>query len=341
MARWAGVPASLAVVMLAALPGCASKKGSTPMFEWLPTESAPERFPIHLIRGDLFFPDGRSIYVPDNRDVANGWGARGSTHIVADAIKPVPVRLEVSWFSYTEDRFYEGTFGLPTEAMTERFKAGITDPRTGRPLGFERIIVGMAPEGVVSVWMAAGGEVVEVASFVAPQVSLPWTKVLKNPKVSRGDFIRLILKAKLGAEGLARFDREGVPKGLYQGYRVQYLWGPQVTGDGTPNALWIRSFNGENAFIGQGGPAIPRDSRPVPARMMLDWTTPGGSPLSAKITFDETEIFAAFAKLSRGDASHQLAVEFEVVGDSVSVSLRDDKYILPLQKALIEVFRGH
>lgn len=341
MVRRAGPLALLALVMLVALPGCVRKEGSTPMFEWLPTESAPKRFPIRLLRGDLFFVDGKSIYVPDSRDVANGWGARGSTHIVGDELKPVPVRLEVEWFSYTEDRFYQGAFNLPADAMTALFKAGVTDPRTGRPLGFERIIVGVAPEGLVSVWMAAGAEVVEVAAFTAPHASLPWKRVIDNPKLSRGDFIRQVLKVRLGDEGLARFDREGVPKGLYQGYRVQYLWGPQISGDGTPTGLWIRSFNGENAYIGQAGSAIPRDSRPVPAEMMLDWTMPGGMPLSAKITFDEAEVFAAFAKLSRGDATHQLAVEIEVAGQTASVSLRDDKYILPLQKAHIEVFRGH
>jgi DUF2931 family protein len=339
MAKQAGPLVSLAVAMLAVLPGCAKKAGSTPMFEWLPTEAAPDRFPVHLIQGDLYFADGRSIYVPDGRDVANGWGARGSTHIVGDAAKPVPVRLEVAWFSYTEDRFYQGTFPLPAEAMTALFKAGVTDPLTGRPLGFERIIVGMAPQGVVSVWMAAGAEVVEVASFVALQASLPWEAVLDNPEVSRGDFIRQVLKAKLGADGLARFDGEGVPKGLYQGYRAQYLWGPQITGDGTPTALWIRSFNGENTFLGQAGPAIPRDSRPVPAEMLLDWITRGGAPQSAKIMFDEAEIFAAFSKLSRGDATRQLAVELELSGKNASVSLRDAKYILPLQKPRIEVFR--
>jgi hypothetical protein len=309
------------------------------MFEWLPTECAPKQFPVHLIRGDLFFADGGSIYVPDGRDVANGWGMRGSTHIVEPLVKPVPARLELAWFSYTEDRFYQGTFELPAEEMTALFKAGVTDPRTGQPLGFERIIIGMAPEGGVSVWLAAGAEVVEVAGFLAPEVSLPWEKVLNNPQVSRPAFIRRTLERRLGAEGLARLDREGVPKGLYQSYRTRYRWRTQVAGDGEPTGLWIRSFNGENSFIGPKGPAVAHDYRPVPAEVQFNWTTPSVRALTAKITFDEAEIFAAFAKLARGDTSHPLALELEAAEQSAAVSLRDDKYILPLEKARIELFQ--
>ncbi len=331
--------ALLVLVMLAALPACFRKEGATPMFEWLPTESAPERFPVHLIRADLIFADGRSIYVPDGRDVANGWGQLGSTHIVGDAAKPVPVRLDLAWFSYAEDRFYQGTFPLPSETMTALFKAGVKDPRTGQPLGFERIIVGMAPGGLVSVWMSAAEEVVEVASFVAPEASLPWNKVLDNPEVSRADFIRQVLEAKLGADGRARLEQEGVPKGLYQRYRIQYRWRPQVTGDGKPEGLRIRSFNGESAFIGPAGPLMGRDQRPVPAEVQLDWTAPDGRTLTAKVAFDEAEIFAAFAKLARDDASRQFALELEVGGNAAVVSLRDAKYILPLEKARVELFQ--
>jgi len=341
MARTTCLLALLGMAMLATAQKCTREKGTTPMFEWLPTEAAPDRFPVHLIRGDLFFADGNSVYVPDGRDVANGWGMRGSTHIVGEVEKPVPVRLELEWFSYTEDRFYQGAFALPAEEMTALFSAGVTDPLTGRLLGFERIIVGMAPEGTVSVWMAAGAEVVEVASFLAPEVSLPWERVLKNPEVSREAFVRQVLEAKLGPEGLARLAREGVPKGLYQGYRKRYLWRPLVKGPGTPTGLWVRSFNGENSFIGPAGPAVARASRPVPAEMQLDWIAPGSAALTAKVTFDEAEIFAAFAKLSRGEASHQLVLEIQVSRSGAAVSLRDETYILPLEKVRVDLFRGN
>jgi hypothetical protein len=309
------------------------------MFEWLPTECAPKQFPVHLIRGNLFFADGGSVCVPDGRTVANGWGMFGSTHIVGSAAKPVPVRLELSWFSYTENRFYQGTFELPAEEMLTLFKAGVTEPRTGRQLGFERIIVGMAPEGVVSVWMGAWAEVVEVASFIAPVATLPWEKVLNNPEVPRAAFIRRTLEKRLGEEGLARLSREGVPKGLYQRYRIRYRWRPQIAGDGTPTGLWIQSFNGENSFVGPGGPAVARDSRPVPAEAQFNWTTPGLRAQTAKITFDEAEIFAAFEKLTRGETSHPLALEIEAAERGAAVSLRADQYILPLEKARIELFQ--
>lgn len=50
-------------------------------YDWLPTESAPKKYPVYLIRGDLFLADSSSLYIPDRIDVANGWGEWGSTHI--------------------------------------------------------------------------------------------------------------------------------------------------------------------------------------------------------------------------------------------------------------------
>ncbi|WP_437296947.1 DUF2931 family protein [Sorangium sp. So ce426] len=307
-------------------------------FEWLPTESAPERAPVHLVRGDLYFADGGSIYIPDGRDVANGWGEWGSTHIVGAAVKPVPVRLDLTWFSYLEDRFFGGSFMLPTATMTTLFRAGVADPQTEEFRGFERIVVGMAPEGLVAVWMSTGSEAIEVASFIAPEVDLPWERVLDNPASSRPAFIRQVLAAKLNARGLARLGREGTPRGLYQSYRRQYNWRPTVTGEGMPTGLWIRSFNGERAFIGCAGPAIPRERRPVPAAINLGWMAPDGGARFARLTFDETEIFAAFAKLSRGDAARVLALELETARTTVAISLRDEKYVLPLEKVLVELF---
>lgn len=335
--RWVLIP--LMAGMAASVRAVATNEAKR-MFKWLPTECAPANYPMYLVRGALGLQGGGQVAVPDQRNVHNGWGLWGSTHIVGDMVKPVPQRLEISWFSYAEDRFFQGAFALPTEAMTTYFARGIPEDRaTRKPAPFERIIVGMAPEGCVSVWMAGGAEVVEVANFQAAPADLPWTKVLDNPDITRAVFIRLNLEKRLGAEGYARLQRLGIPRGLFQSYRTLYRWQPWVTGAGKPDGVRIRSLNGENAFIGQKGAAIPRDMRPLPAEIELYWTSPEGTPLLARIIFDEAETEASFQKLSRGSAATQLALHLEISSAGVGVSLRDEKFILPQHKATVRVLK--
>jgi len=95
------------------------------LYEWLPTESAPIAFPMEIIEGTLFYPGSGSIYIPDRRPFANGWGRTGSMHLVGDDAKPVPERLELTWFSYAEDKFYSGRFELNHARLDSLFDAGL------------------------------------------------------------------------------------------------------------------------------------------------------------------------------------------------------------------------
>ena len=123
-------------------------------FDWLATECAPKAYPTYLVKGDLIYAAGDSLYVPDHRDVYNGWGVSGSTHVVGDQFKPLPVQLELTWFSYTEDKFYTGKFELPANKLLELFRAGTAAPddengtNPGKRWRFDRIIVGWLREGI-------------------------------------------------------------------------------------------------------------------------------------------------------------------------------------------------
>ncbi|MFL5359105.1 hypothetical protein [Archangium sp.] len=48
---------------------------------------------------------------------------------------------------------------------------------------------------------------------------------------------------------------------------------------------------------------------------------------------------AARGSLARDEASHPLALLLEVGGHAAAVSPRDEKYLPPLEKAHLEVFR--
>jgi hypothetical protein len=310
------------------------------MYDWLPTECAPRRFPMYLIKAVLTLADGTTAYVPDQRVVANVWGETGSTHVVSPLMKPVPKRLDIRWFSFTEDRFYEGGFELPFDSMERMFAIGLAEGRSlPKPQPYDRVVVGMAPGGFVAVWMAASIETVEVATFTAREVDLPWKNVTPNTTMPRANYIASTLAEVMTPTQYDQHRLLGTPPGLYTEYHRRYRWEPKVTGNGTPISMRIVGFNGEDSFISSKGEAVPHSTRSVPTLIEFDWLPPGKTKgLKAVVTFDETEVFAAFRKLSPGDSQRKLMLNLESTSTAVSVSLQDDRYLLPLEKLQVKLY---
>ncbi|MFT6061793.1 MAG: hypothetical protein ACJAVR_001847 [Paracoccaceae bacterium] len=314
---------------------------AVPLYQWIATESVPKGFPVHAVSGDLIFPDGSSIYVPGGRNASNGWGKRGSTHVVGDPMRPVPVRLHLTWFSYAEDRFYSGDFALPADRMATLFAAGVIAPGTGQKIGYDAIIVGMAPGGAAAVWMAAGPLVLEVAAFRAAPADLPWSRVLDNPAIARSDYVTDVLTRAVGPDAAAALRANGPQPGLFERRHTRRAWVPDVSGDGTASSLWIRYVNGENEPFLVEGAAPPRVMRAAPQEIRLDWTDPGGTLIGAIIEIDEAEMVTAFAALARQEDRQPMTLDLRIEpgGRALRAVLRTAHGAWRLRDAKIKLFR--
>ena len=62
-------------------------------FDWKSSDSAPRNYPMEILAGNLSYPEGGSLYVPDKSTIAHGWGEAGSSHIVGPELKPLPNKL--------------------------------------------------------------------------------------------------------------------------------------------------------------------------------------------------------------------------------------------------------
>lgn len=317
----AGLVAGLAAVLLSFLFMSGRARDAMDRYDWLPTESAPLTYPMEIVRGDLVFPDGSSIYIPDKKVFHNGWGELGSTHVVGDETKPVPGTLDITWFSYTEDKFYAGVFELPSETMLTLFNRGFVGPVTGGRTTYHRIIVGLAPGGHISVWLAGEGIVVEVAAFTAAEANVRWRAVLDNDQISRADYVRMVLEETLGPEGLARLAREGVPTGLWERYRRRYPWTIEVVG-AAPISARTGAFNGERENIDLIKRRPPRELRAVPRQIKLDWRSASGRKLTATFDLDEPQVFQAFEKLMAAGDPAKRALELRLVVTEASPRVR-------------------
>lgn len=279
--------------------------GPGPRHEWLPTECAPRRYPVQILRGDLIFGDA-GVYIPDRRLVKNGWGEIGSTHIVGEDVKPLPTMLDLTWLSYAENVFYSGEFTLDHDRIADMFTRGFQAPTRDERATYGRIIVGMAPGGLISVWLAGAGIVHEVEAFTAQPCDVPWEE-FAGEGVDRREFIRAGLLRVMSQAELDHLTEHGIPSGLHARYRKQYVWSVQWLGRGAPQRAWVRALNGERDLIRFDRPAA-RPTTAVPRQIDLEWTEEDRS-YCASIPFDDIEAMTAFEDLTKMDVQRPLIVQ--------------------------------
>lgn len=307
-------------------------------FEWLPTECADERYPMQLISGDLHSSDGVIARVPSGKIINNGWGEIGSRRLVGSPQKPVPERLDLKWFSFSEDKFFAGTVPLPRASLTQLFADGFEEPLTNARVTWSKIIVGMGLGGWTSVWLAGSGIVKEISIARLEPVQLNWALVLDNPAIERSEFVRSKLLARVGEAGADALAKHGPPVSTWPRYAQRYRWRIAVEGDHQPLHMFLRTFNGERQFY-DFSRSPPGTLESAPKHAQITWLGKSGSKLLSEIRFDETEIYGALDKAGAGDSGSspmKLRVEFGA-RSQISVTLESRAIRIPLTRSSVTV----
>ena len=268
-------------------------------FEWLPSESAPKLYPMNIYNGHLFFEDGNSVYIPCSALAHSGWGNIGSTHVVGDDFKPVPVRLEVTWASFVENKFYTGSWALPKEKMTKLFKEGVVNYKTKKKSRYSRIKVGLAPGGVAVVWMYGEGNQVEIGRYQAKETQVSMKDfVPNNPTISQEEYMDMSVRCPEAIENIKQ--KGGIEFGLWDTYRKKYNWRTNID---IPNYTFENSsmemFNGEREDLFDE--ALLKNEfkeRAIPDYLSFIITNPKGKHYVFEFkNIDETEIFNLFKQV--------------------------------------------
>ena len=309
-------------------------------FDWKATESAPEYFPMEIVRGYFHAPDGSSLYVPNKKTIHHGWGNSISSHLVGDDLKTLPKSLEITFFSYTEDQFYQGDFSLPNEEITKLFKEGYYSPKIKKEVTYFEIIAGVAPGGLVSVWVAGIDKTTEVFIGDAKKIELEWSEIIDNPEVSRHEVVEeAITYARRKVEDKSIFSKD-INLDLWNTYTKRYNWQPVFDGQEPPELInRMRYFNGEDEYL-----YLPLNEEftnklhPIPKEMIFKWEWPKGRPLRFKLFFDSDETLAAFEQLGSLGQALRLKLILEKRGETTvfGVLLENDKDYVVFDKIKLE-----
>ena len=228
-----------------------NKDMNEPEYEWGISVNAPIGYPIHVYAGrvgsqyiisELWCsteePDWGSAYVNEGNDP-----------------KELPKDIDIVWFSFIENCFYNLQAPLDYEKIEKLFKEGFEQRiRYGelRHTTYNGLVVGLAPGGTVVVWVGKGySPITEVGRFQASRTYLTETSDMDSHE--RLIFDKEYRKSIATASNIVPLEvqkaNEGkpIPYNLWDRYaETQYRWYPTFEiPDGKMGDVFFRYWNGE------------------------------------------------------------------------------------------------
>lgn len=320
---------------------CQNKKMDE-KYNWLGTISAPEEYPMEIYKGaiiaDNFTYGFDAIWGTQN----TGWGNEGGTMSVETQKMDIPNKLEFTWYSLVENKFYTGKWDLDKEKIKTLFEKGFTDQDNGQKTTYTNFIVGLAPKGRVVLWINGAGHQKEVGVFQAHDTLITQEKAYDNAKyMLKEGFAERMLKdpsyKTFKPEIREKIEKQGYPSPeIYDAYRERYNWKPSVI---LPNgADWIdfgmTNYNGEqeNLF----NESLTKDTykkRAIPKFCGFYWRDQNKNRYAVWIdSFDEKEIFELFQKLGK-EKNIDFTIKVNDDNTAAIFSLKTDNEELPITKA--------
>ncbi len=314
-------------------------------YEWFPSESADKRYPMEIVRGDLVYPNGDSIYIPEKKVINNGWGEVGSIHIVGEDLKPIPERLRIVWFSYTENKFFAIDTPLPYDALVHAFGNGIVSPITGEKTRYDRIIVGLGLDGWVSIWVSGEWLTREIAIFKAEESNVEWATFFDDVNMSREAIIGETLTQYIGVEKYKQIQEGGVPSKRWPLYLKRYQWQLHTSGSGELQDIRLYYFNGEKEYYSLTNHKLPLEfsNHSAPKRLDIVWRNALGKKYVAEIYLNENEIFCEFERYLNAEpkATIHFKIELGNRAQSLGLSLGCKNHTGVLKAMRIDVYSAN
>ena len=321
-------------------------------FKWNSAWEAPKYYPVELLNGAFMLEGKGERSLLSCCTGGRGWGA--SAHEYGGKKRPLPEGLYAYWYSFAEDKFYEGSFKLPRDKMLALFREGFNQHRAKNRMTYNAITVGFAPGGTVAVWLQGyrrSGKSVEIGYFKAKEAKrLSWEKFFdtfyyRDFKERAWTVYRQEMLKGLGA--IDNLERNGIPFGVWDTYRERFNFRPVMVYEDTTcvtDEIYLEYYNGEIETISlEGLKENPYEKRAMVKYIEVYWSF-GQTIRELILEFDEQEIFEAYRKIHDGnpDCPVELQICFDEENHYVHLFLartkKDDFDRVQLRHAKIKWF---
>ena len=325
----------------------------TERFDLIGASAAAEGYPMEVVAGRFLTSDGKGI--PLGAEFLEGdWGVALGSMVSGDGTAPAPEGLEICWYSYPEDKFYEGRFALPQRKIYDLLKQGFWDRDDKKHDTYHTLTLCLLPTGVAVVWLSGRNQVL-IGRYQAHAIAYDFKRF--NEAANRPLMVAQE-RAKMPAHVQEEIRAGTLSPKQWDTYLKTYPWRVEaVMQDGNawqPLALYdyyARYRNAEKASypvaLDKASTARYRKAileptpKPVPKSFGLFVENPYGEKHQIRVDpFDEAETRAAFQALAARHPTEPMVLRVEVdkFYTKYRLTLSNGFQTLPLDKAVVKSF---
>lgn len=286
------------------------------------------------------------------------WGG-GSNFVIDEEPKPVPEILKIGYYSYVENKFFEGEFILPSDKiekyLQERkniFETDVVNPK------YNYFSIGVTLQGMIVLWIKGTEDQIEIGRFYANEVfyknySDIFDDERSQDEVYKGWFKNFDndLKKKIVSNNL--------PYDLWETYREKY----NLSYNTSKELVWfqIQMINMEKeTYYGDSiNKCVLQKERAIPYNLWFKWKDNGQlyeariilakdekyyraiykaeSTLTFPEDYREEEVFAIFQKIDKS-IPVELFIKINQDNTHVLVYIRQDNKEYQIPNFTFKVF---
>ena len=225
-------------------------------FSWSASVTSALDYPIEVHEGYLATKEKFITEFSNAGIEEDGWDVNGAD--MGSGGKSIPTLVSLTWVSYAEKKFWElDEATLPKEKMLDLFRKGFENyDRVSKGLKhqtYERIVVAVAPGGVVAVFLTGEHHRTEIARFKAKATHVDVNAFVPVPGTfkSQKEFYDWGFEKLLKKEIREKIAKKGIPYGLWDTYGEKYNWKftPEFYKEDIFKYAHTTFFNGEEENI--------------------------------------------------------------------------------------------
>jgi hypothetical protein len=286
--------------------------------------STPEGYPIKLLTGRFTISvrgdRNPSTLLETDKVYSENWGI-GDVKLSDGGGVVLPDSLQLYWYSFLENKYYELNTKLDKSKISNYFKTGYEFDRSGKldkitQVSYDQLIVGIAPGGDVVLWISSFPNTKEIGIFKAREINV---KNVDSNYIVDEDERKEVLSDTCTCKDDIQFRRivnnsKPIPFGIWTNkYRKKFNWKIDINNFGqTKSALEFNFFNGEEYDLYNLETTKIKYQKQILPDYLIFTFIKNKKIYKVYLEFDENEIFSHFEKLTQENPDEPIDIVLNI-----------------------------